>query len=95
MKELTRTELATVKRIAAVIRPFKIKIDKINAKLKALEEEKEILTAQVEAFELPVRNITGGMTAEDFLNSIIEDDVENNTTPEEAPSNEELPEIDF
>ena len=66
-KELTRFEVAVVKRTAQSTKPLRNKRDRIIAKIEALRVELEEVKAVIEKFEAPIREITGGLTSEEVL----------------------------
>lgn len=69
-KELTRFEVAVVKRTAQSTKPLRNKRDRITAKIAALNTELTEVNAVIEKFEAPIREITGGFTSEEVLAQI-------------------------
>lgn len=69
-KELTRFEVAVVKRTAQSTKPLRNKRDRITAKIAALNTELNEVNAVIEKFEAPIREITGGLTSEEVLAQI-------------------------
>lgn len=69
-KELTRFEVAVVKRTAQSTKPLRNKRDRITAKIAALNTELTEVNAVIEKFEAPIREITGGLTSEEVLAQI-------------------------
>lgn len=68
MKELTRTQLAVVKRTAQNVKGFRTKLAKINEKIQSLTAEAISIETTIEGFEAPIRTMTGGFTSEEVLN---------------------------
>lgn len=66
-KELSRFELAIVKRTAQNTKALRTKRDKAKAKIEALTVELQEIEAVIEKFEAPVKEITGGLTSEEVL----------------------------
>ena len=52
--ELSRYELAAVKRTAQIVKPKRAKLDKIKAKINALGAEMESLQAEIDLWEAPI-----------------------------------------
>ena len=68
MKELSRTELATVKRTAANVKTFRTKKAKLEAQRAKIETELESVNKSIDLFEQPIIEVTGGYTSEQVLN---------------------------
>ena len=68
MKELSRTELATVKRTAANVKTFRTKKAKLEAQRAKIEAELESINKSIDLFEQPIIEVTGGYTSEQVLN---------------------------
>ena len=68
MKELSRTELATVKRTAANVKTFRTKKAKLEAQRVKIEAELESINKSIDLFEQPIIEVTGGYTSEQVLN---------------------------
>lgn len=66
-KELSRFELAIVKRTAQNTKALRTKRDKAKAKIETLTAELQEIEAIIEKFEAPVKEITGGLTSEEVL----------------------------
>ena len=67
MVKLSRFELAAVKRTGASVRQFRRRLRKIDEQIASLEEEKEVLKKTIDAWEEPVRQLTGGYTSLQIL----------------------------
>lgn len=72
MKELSRTELATVKRTAANVKTFRTKKAKLEAQRAKIETELESVNKSIDLFEQPIIEVTGGYTSEQVLNGEME-----------------------
>ena len=72
MKELSRTELATVKRTAANVKTFRTKKAKLEAQRVKIEAELESINKSIDLFEQPIIEVTGGYTSEQVLNGEME-----------------------
>ena len=72
MKELTRTQLAVVKRTAQNVKGLRTKLAKINDKIDSLTAEAMELNNTIEQFEAPIRTMTGGFTSEEVLNGTMD-----------------------
>ena len=72
MKELTRTQLAVVKRTAQNVKGLRTKLAKINEKITNLTAEAMDLDNTIEQFEAPIRTMTGGFTSEEVLNGTMD-----------------------
>ena len=68
MKELTKIQVAAIKRTNQNVMPMMKKVIKLNEKIKEMEAEAQILMAQIEAFEAPIRLLTDGYTSTEYLN---------------------------
>ena len=68
MKELSRTELATVKRTAANVKTFRAKKAKLEAQKAKIDAELESVNKSIDLFEQPIIEVTGGYTSEQVLN---------------------------
>ena len=72
MKELSRTELATVKRAAANVKTFRAKKAKLEAQKDKIDAELESVNRSINLFEQPIIEVTGGFTSEQVLNGEME-----------------------
>lgn len=101
-KELSRFEIAIVKRTAQNTKALRTKRDKAKAKIEALTVELQEIEAVIEKFEAPVKEITGGLSSEEVLaelakaetaeNSAEETESEVPTTPAECAESVETTE---
>lgn len=72
MKELSRTELATVKRTAANVKTFRAKKAKLEVQKAKIDAELESVNRSIDLFEQPIIEVTGGFTSEQVLNGEME-----------------------
>lgn len=82
MKELTKIQVAAIKRTNQNVMPMMKKVIKLNEKIKEMEDEAQILMAQIEAFEAPIKLLTDGYTSTEYLNFL-----ETGTLPQEEATN--------
>lgn len=71
MKELSRFELAIVKRTAQNTKSLRIKRDKLVEKIEKAQEELGVINEAIEGFEAPIKTMTGGFTSEEVLAGIM------------------------
>lgn len=89
MKELSRTELATVKRTAANVKTFRAKKAKLEAQKAKIDAELESVNRSIDLFEQPIIEVTGGFTSEQVLNGEMELAMSQSVeSPSEAPVEE-------
>ena len=72
MKELTRTQMAVVKRTAQNVKGLRTKLAKINEKIETLTAEAMSIDNTIEQFEAPIRTMTGGFSSEEVLNGTMD-----------------------
>ena len=77
MKELTRLEMASVKRAFQTTKPFRTKKAKLIEKINSLQQDVKALEDMIEMWETPIRKITGGYTSEEVMNGALEIPEEN------------------
>lgn len=82
MKELTKIQIAAIKRTNQNVMPMMKKVIKLNEKIKEMEAEAQILMAQIEAFEAPIKLLTDGYTSTKYLNFL-----ETGALPQEEVTN--------
>lgn len=68
MRELSRFDLAIIKRTAKNTKALVAKRDKLQAMIKNNQEELDTILATIEKFEAPIIEMTGGFTSEQVLN---------------------------
>lgn len=67
MKELSRFELAIVKRTAQNTKSLRTKRDKLVAKIAEARLKLDEINETIEGFEAPIKAMTGGFTSEEVL----------------------------
>jgi len=67
MIELNRLQLAAIKRAAKNVQPLRNKKARLMQRVEALQNEIEGIDATIEAWEAPVRTMTGGYSSEEIL----------------------------
>lgn len=81
-KELSRFEIAIVKRTAQNTKALRTKRDKAKAKIEALTAELQEIEAVIEKFEAPVKEITGGLSSEEVLAELAKAETAENSAEE-------------
>lgn len=84
MKELSRTELATVKRTAANVKAFRTKKAKLEMQKIKIDAELESLNRSIDLFEQPIIEVTGGFTSEQVLNGEMDEVLQQLKAAEES-----------
>ena len=88
MKKLSRFEVAQIKRTAQNVKMMRSKSKRLTEKRDALNIELDMLNQSIEAFETPIRIITGGLSSEEYLNGeTVEEPL---PTPEEFKAEEDV-----
>lgn len=88
MKKLSRFEVAQIKRTAQNVKMMRSKSKRLTEKRDALNTELDMLNQSIEAFETPIRIITGGFSSEEYLNGeTVEEPL---PTPEEFKAEEDV-----
>ena len=92
--KLTKTEIAVVKGINSSLNPLRRKVSKLDEKIKELQAERDGYIAQIDAIEEPIRKTTGGLSPQEFLDSLeMTDTVE--AVAENAVSTKVIDEVEF
>lgn len=73
MKELSKFEIAAIKRTAQNVNAMVTKKTKLKEKIDALQAEYNQIEEAQEQFEAPIRRMTGGYSTEDLVEKVIED----------------------
>ena len=81
MKELSRFEMAAVKRTAQNVKTMRRKLEKLEAQQAEITKEINSLSELIYDWEQPIIKMTGGFTSEQVLNG------EMNIEHEELPEN--------
>lgn len=92
MKELSRFELAIVKRTAQSTKSLRTKRDKLVEKIEKAQEELTTINEVIEGFEAPIKTMTGGFTSEEVLAGIMA--VATEAAPEGEVSEEAVGEVE-
>lgn len=66
-KKFSKIEIAAIKRTAQNVATFVTKKERIDAKIAELEAEKKALQPMIDAFQGPIKDMTGGYTTEDLV----------------------------
>lgn len=73
MKELSKFEIAAIKRTAQNVNAMVTKKTKLKEKIDALQAEYDQIEEAQEQFEAPIKKMTGGYGTEDLIMKMIED----------------------
>lgn len=93
-RELSRFELAIVKRTAQNTRSLRIKRDKLVEKIEKAQEELGVINEAIEGFEAPIKTMTGGFTSEEVLAGIMAVAEATEAAPEGEVSEEVVGEVE-
>lgn len=66
-KKFSKIEIAAIKRTAQNVATFVTKKERLDAKIAELEAEKKALQPMIDAFQGPIKEMTGGYTTEDLV----------------------------
>lgn len=94
MKELSRFELAIVKRTAQNTKSLRTKRDKLVEKIEKAQEELWVINEAIEGFEAPIKTMTGGFTSEEVLAGIMAVAEATEEAPEGEVSEEAVGEVE-
>ena len=94
MKELSRFELAIVKRTAQNTKSLRTKRDKLVEKIEKAQEELNVINEAIEGFEAPIKTMTGGFTSEEVLAGIMAVVEATEAAPEGEVSEEAVGEVE-
>lgn len=93
-KELSRFELAIVKRTAQNTKSLRTKRDKLVEKIEKAQEELGVINEAIEGFEAPIKTMTGGFTSEEVLAGIMAVAEATEAAPEGEVSEETVGEVE-
>lgn len=65
--ELTKNEYAAIKRIATTVKTLNSKKSALLSKISLMELEIKRIEKEIDNWELPVKNMTGGFTSDQVL----------------------------
>jgi prefoldin subunit 5 len=71
MKEFSKFQIATIKRTAQSVNPIVSKKNRLKAQIAEFQAEVDSLEIQQNAFEAPIKEITGGYTTEDLVDKVV------------------------
>ena len=89
MKELTRFEMAAVKRVAANTKSLRTKVEKLNAKIAELETMRNTYLSEIKVWESPIVE-KYGHSVDEILDGTYLIPVCNEELPESVAIEEEL-----
>ena len=89
MKELTRFEMAAVKRVAANTKSLRTKVEKLNAKIAELETMRNTYLSEIKVWESPIVE-KYGYSVDEILDGTYLIPVCNEELPESVAIEEEL-----
>jgi hypothetical protein len=93
-RELSRFELAIVKRTAQNTKSLRTKRDKLVEKIEKAQEELGVINEAIEGFEAPIKTMTGGFTSEEVLAGIMAVVEATEAAPEGEVSEEVVGEVE-
>ena len=93
-RELSRFELAIVKRTAQNTKSLRTKRDKLVEKIGKAQEELTTINEAIEGFEAPIKTMTGGFTSEEVLAGIMAVAEATEAAPEGEVSEETVGEVE-
>lgn len=93
-RELSRFELAIVKRTAQNTKSLRTKRDKLVEKIEKAQEELGVINEAIEGFEAPIKTMTGGFTSEEVLAGIMAVAEATEAAPEGEVSEETVGEVE-
>ena len=91
MKELSRFEMAAVKRTAQNVKTMRRKLEKLCEKQSEITTEINQLEEFVYEWEQPIIKMTGGFTSEQVLNgemNVINEEIPEDSTVDDSPLDE-------
>lgn len=93
-RELSRFELAIVKRTAQNTKSLRTKRDKLVEKIEKAQEELGVINEAIEGFEAPIKTMTSGFTSEEVLAGIMAVAEATEAAPEGEVSEEVVGEVE-
>ena len=93
-RELSRFELAIVKRTAQNTKGLRTKRDKLVEKIEKAQEELGVINEAIEGFEAPIKTMTGGFTSDEVLAGIMAVAEATEAAPEGEVSEEVVGEVE-
>jgi len=89
MNELNRFQLAAVKRTAQTVKSLRRQLAKKQEEIQKAAKDILDITALIETWETPIKQLTGGLTSEEVLKSLTVSQIEG----ELPTSNREVEEV--
>ena len=95
MKELTRFELAAIKRTAQNVKTMRVKKEKLEKQQEAITNDINRLEEMINDWEAPIVKMTGGFTSNQVLNGEMDIEQDSNLKTsdieiDDSPLDEEL-----
>ena len=72
MKEFTKFQVATIKRVAQSVSPLVRVKERLTREINERKKELESIQIQIDAFQGPIREMTGGFSSEDLVKRVVE-----------------------
>lgn len=72
MKEFTKFQVATIKRVAQSVSPLVRQKERLTREINEREKELESIQIQIDAFQGPIKEMTGGFSSEDLVQRVVE-----------------------
>lgn len=72
MKEFTKFQVATIKRVAQSVSPLVRQKERLTKEINEKEKELESIQIQIDAFQGPIKEMTGGFSSEDLVQRVVE-----------------------
>lgn len=94
MKEISRFEMAIIKRTAQNTKSLRTKRDKLVAVIEKSQAELDVINEAIEGFEAPIKTMTGGFTSEEVLAGIMAVAEATEAAPEGEVSEEVVGEVE-
>ena len=70
MKEFSKYEIASIKRTAQNVSAMMSKRNKLNEKIAQLTEERDKIQSSIDAWEAPIKVLSGGLTTEQLVDKV-------------------------
>lgn len=94
MRDLTRFELAIIKRTAQNTKSLRTKRDKLAEQIEKAQKELLVINEAIDGFEAPIKTMTGGFTSEEVLAGVMEVAEATEAVPEGEVSDETVSEVE-
>lgn len=72
MKEFSKFQVATIKRVAQSVSPLVRIKERLVKEINEREKELESIQIQIDAFQGPIKEMTGGFSSEDLVQRVVE-----------------------